>query len=226
METGFGGEERAANGALAGTGVARLPLAIALGAVGAALGAGVWVATAILADVEVGYIAVCVGFLAGAGVLLGSKGARGKTFQLIAVDCALFGLVLGKYLTLAIIVQRIIEKKSGAPAAFGMFSAKMFEIFGENFSVLLSPFDLLWVALAVGTAWRIPAAGPGGGLQAGRRALGPGGLMGDNPDEAEAARKALFERRKKMLRRGLGKDKPEAGPPESGPSPAGSPPAR
>jgi hypothetical protein len=37
-----------------------------------------------------------------------------------------------------------------------MFSVEMAEIFAANASTILNGFDILWVILAVLTAWRIP----------------------------------------------------------------------
>lgn len=40
-------------------------------------------------------------------------------------------------------------------AEITVFSSLVFELLSENVSLLFTSFDVLWVALAVGTAWRI-----------------------------------------------------------------------
>ena len=35
---------------------------------------------------------------------------------------------------------------------------KLFGAFGDFFAEMLSPFDLLWVFIALTAAWRVPAA--------------------------------------------------------------------
>jgi hypothetical protein len=68
------------------------------------------------------------------------------------------GVVIGKYGTFFYFFRKAIEGKFGAEAAsnVGFFSEKAVDSFSQNIASMLSPFDLLWVALAVMTAWKIP----------------------------------------------------------------------
>ena len=68
-----------------GSGMARLLKALALGAVAAAISAGVWYAIIKLTGYELGIVAIAVGIAVGMAVRLGSEGRGGWAYQLIAV---------------------------------------------------------------------------------------------------------------------------------------------
>ncbi len=123
--------------------------AAGLGLVGALIGAAIWAGIAVATDFEVGYVAVLVGFLAGQGVKLGARRARGPSLQRLAAGLAVFGLLAAKYLIIGF----------SAAEAYGVspFDPVVATFFSENFSSMLSPFDLLWIFLAVGAAYRVPA---------------------------------------------------------------------
>jgi hypothetical protein len=105
-----------------------LRLALILGAVGAAMGAAVWVAIAKAVQIEIGYVAVLVGFLAGLGVKLGADDSGSDGQQFLAVALAVAGLAGAKYWM-------------------------VFGPLGDE----LSAFDILWVCLASSAAWRTSA---------------------------------------------------------------------
>jgi hypothetical protein len=133
---------------------ARLPLAAAGGVLGGGLAAVVWTAIAVLAGVEIGYLAILVGYLSGVGVKLGAQGARGKPLQLLAVGCSLVGLVAAKYFLFGHALNEHLVK-TGA-SALSLLDPRVAGSFVEFLPELLSPFDLLWVALAFGAAYRVP----------------------------------------------------------------------
>jgi len=123
--------------------------AAGLGFVGAFIGAAVWAAIAIGGNVEVGYVAVLVGFLAGQGVKLGAGRARSQALQILASATAVVGLLASKYFIFAYVVM---DKFDVSPV-----SGKVASVFFENLGEMLSPFDMLWLALAIGAAYRVPA---------------------------------------------------------------------
>ncbi|GEM_PF-189830 len=129
------------------------PRAIAGGLAGALAGAVVWAAIAIAGNVEVGYVAVLVGFLAGLGVVKLS-GKRSQGLQVVAVSCAVVGLVAAKYFTMAHVLIGIGEKDG---QHLGYFDPLLFKIFAEVGKEMFGPFDILWIILAVGAAWKAPA---------------------------------------------------------------------
>ena len=66
----------------------------------------------------------------------------------------MFGLVVAKYFILA---HFVVSSPNGAELGLGYFSPELFIVFLQNIGSSLSPFDLLWIAFALMTAWRIPA---------------------------------------------------------------------
>jgi len=128
------------------------------GVLAAVVGGSIWGLIVIATGYEIGFVAWGIGLLAGLGVVLFSKGQRGVPLQVIAVLTSVLGVAIGKYVTFFYFFRRAVEGKFGADAAsnLGLFSEKTVESFSQNIVSMLSPFDLLWVLLAVMTAWRIP----------------------------------------------------------------------
>ena len=127
--------------------------AIAAGLVAALVGGIVWGLIVKISDYEVGIAAWGIGFIAGTAVVFATRGAKGQRLQVIAVVSALLGILLGKYLSYAFIVQ---EEAESFGESIGLVSGDMFSFFREDLDSVFSLFDLLWVGLAVFTAWRIP----------------------------------------------------------------------
>jgi hypothetical protein len=132
-----------------------LTRAIAAGLVAAIAGGVAWALIVKASDYEVGFVAWGIGFLVGTAIVFATRGAKGRPLQIVAVVLALVGILLGKYLTYALIVQEDIEAFG---ESIGLFSADMFEFFRDDLDAVFSFFDLLWVGLAVASAWRIPQA--------------------------------------------------------------------
>ena len=130
-----------------------LPRAIAAGLVAAVAGGVAGARIVKTSDYEVGFVAWGIGFLVGTAVVFANRGAKGRQLQIAAVVLALVGILLGKYLTYALIVQEDIEAFG---ESIGLFSGDMFEFFRDDLDAVFSFFDLLWVGLAVASAWRIP----------------------------------------------------------------------
>ena len=127
--------------------------AVAAGLVAAIVGGIAWGVIVKLSDYEVGIVAWGIGFIAGTAVVLATRGAKGPRLQVIAVACALIGILLGKYLSYALIVQ---EDAESFGQSIGLFSGDMFSFFRDDLDAVFGLFDLLWTGLAVFTAWRIP----------------------------------------------------------------------
>jgi hypothetical protein len=124
-------------------------LAVIGGLVGSVIGAVVWAAIALIGNVEIGYVAILVGFLAGLGVKIGAGGARSRQLQILAVVLAVAGLFFAKYAMVAGVVAR--------EADISPFSPLIASIFTEALGEMLSPFDILWLIFAIGAAWKVPA---------------------------------------------------------------------
>lgn len=131
----------------------RVVTAVVGGAAGAVLGGIVWAAVEVFVNLNVGYVAVGVGVLAGFGTVLGAGGRKGGMLQAIGVVSAVFGLALGKYFTVAHAIINNVEEFADA----SYFDSQLIGVFAENLSMFVSGFDLLWLFLALGAAFKIPA---------------------------------------------------------------------
>jgi hypothetical protein len=130
------------------------------GLIAAVMGGAIWGGIAIWTGYEIGYVAWGVGLLCGMGVVMMSQGQRGMALQVIAVVASVLGIVIGKYMSFFDSVKGIVAEERGAEAVatLSMFSMEMVQFFGENITAMASGFDLLWIGLAVYTAWSIPKA--------------------------------------------------------------------
>ena len=86
------------------------------------------------------------------------KGKTGLPLQLIAVVSSILGIVIGKYFTFFHFFKGALAEEHGAEAVADMslLSIGVLVFFIENLGLLFGGYDLLWVGLAVITAWRIP----------------------------------------------------------------------
>ena len=116
------------------------------GVVGSLLGAGIFAAIAVVAGVRVGYVAVLVGFLTGAGVRIGARGAFAPGLKRLAAGLAVGGIVASKYMVFAHFATEGIDVSP--------LSGKLLGFFLDSFPDLLTPFDIVWVVLAAGAAMR------------------------------------------------------------------------
>ena len=128
-------------------------LAFSAGLLAAIVGGVAWGLIVKFSDYEVGIVAWGIGLVAGTAVVFATRGAKGTHLQLIAIVSALVGILLGKYLSYAFVVQ---EQADDAGVSLGLFSSDMFRFFREDLDNVFGLFDLLWVGLAVVTAWRVP----------------------------------------------------------------------
>ncbi len=122
------------------------------------VGGIIWGLIVIATNYVIGYMAWGMGWLAGFAVVTLSKGKKGLPFQVIAVLSSLLGIVVGKYIIFYHFLKQDVVKEYGAEAAsnVAILSGKVMQIFIDDIGSTLSGYDLLWVALAVMTAWKIP----------------------------------------------------------------------
>ena len=130
------------------------------GLIAAVIGGIIWGGIAIWTGYEIGYVAWGVGLLCGFGVVMMSKGQRGMPLQIVAVISGILGILIGKYMIVHNIVTTVVGEDQGAAAAeaISLFSVDMASFFVTNIGSVASGFDLLWIALAVFTAWSISNA--------------------------------------------------------------------
>lgn len=134
-------------------------LRAATGGVLAAIIAGIaWAMIVVYAGYELGFAAWGIGFVAGWAVVFLGRGKRGTSLQITAALSSVAGIVLGKYFTFYHYFKEAIREDFGQEIAaqVSLFSGVVVEIVLENVSDLFTEYDVLWVLLAVSTAWRIP----------------------------------------------------------------------
>jgi len=120
----------------------------ALGALLAALiGGAIWAAIVVQTNYELGLIAWAIGGLAGYAVVKLNPGQCTGVHQGIAVIASLLGILLGKYFAFGYIFTESFE---------GIFEGELFSLFINNLGEFFGAMDIVFVILAVLTAWRIP----------------------------------------------------------------------
>jgi signal peptidase I len=122
----------------------------ALAGVLAAIAGGIaWGLVVKWTDYEVGVVAWAIGLLA-ALAILGAAGRKSQELQIVAVGCALLGILIGKYLSFAFSVQG-----AGADLGthIGLLSSEMLSLFRDSLAEVFGKYDLLWAGLAVVSAW-------------------------------------------------------------------------
>jgi len=143
-------------------GARAIGLAAAAGIAAGVAGGIAWGLIVKLSDYEIGIVAWGIGFVAGTAVLVAAGRRKGLPLQLVAVLGALVGVLVGKYLAFAWVLQDVASEQG---VDLGLFSADMRQLFREDLGAVFGWFDLLWVGLAVFTAWRLlqPELPPGPG---------------------------------------------------------------
>jgi hypothetical protein len=131
--------------------------AVAAGLSAAVAGGVVWGLIVKWSEYEVGFVAWGIGFLAGIAVLTATGGRRGMLLQTIAIVSALVGILIGKYLSYAWVLQQFADEQTGGVVEISIFSRDTVDFFREDLGEVFGWIDLLWVALAVITAWRVLA---------------------------------------------------------------------
>lgn len=134
-------------------------IAVALLAAGVAsiVGGLLWGLIVRVTDYEIGYMATGIGLLSGLAIVWFSD-RRGTPLQIIAVVSALVGIGIGKYLGFFAALKDFLALEYGETAvqSLTVFSPEAIQVFFMASGDLFSPYDLLWIILAVIAAWRIP----------------------------------------------------------------------
>lgn len=138
---------------------ASLGPALLAGATAGILGGLIWGWIAEAIGGEIGYAAWVLGGICGIAVALAHKGFRDGRVQAIAVIASLLGIFVGNYYIFTSALRQAVLEEYGEAGGISMFSGDAFSIFMENIGAVLSGYDLIWVGLAVLTAWRITARG-------------------------------------------------------------------
>jgi hypothetical protein len=139
------------------TGSSIIP-ALVGGGLAAVVGGGLWALIAIGTGYVIGFMAWGMGWLTGFAVLLFSRGQRGIPLQIISVISSVLGIAIGKYFIFFHYLKDEVTKQYGNEIAssISIFTEEVINDFIEGVGSMVSGFDILWVILAVITAWRIP----------------------------------------------------------------------
>lgn len=88
-----------------------------------------------------------------------TKGQGGIPYQVIVAIFTMFGIMLGKYLGVFFIAKHMIEQQYGGVAAnsLQLFSSDFFLAFIGALQNSFDPKDLLWLMLAIISAWQMLA---------------------------------------------------------------------
>lgn len=134
-----------------------LPAVLGGGAASVISGAA-WGFIVIATGYVIGFMAWGIGALCGYAVVLLSQGKKGLPLQIIAVASSILGIVIGKYVTFYHFLKEAITKQHGAEVASNLsyLSGDVVQFFMERITVVLGGFDVLWVILAIVSAWSIP----------------------------------------------------------------------
>ena len=117
--------------------------------IGGAVGAAIWAGIAIATDYEIGWIAWGVGVLAGFGVRAGSGGEDGPLLGGLAVLIACLSIMVGRMATIFVILGRLGEFPEEAGIGFRLFASMLVIPFTFDF------WSVLWMGLAGLSAFKI-----------------------------------------------------------------------
>lgn len=128
------------------------------GMVAAVLGGIIWGLIVITTNYEIGFVALGIGALSGYGVLYLARGKKGFALQILAAISSIFGIITGKYIAFHHFFTEMValEYVEEVASTISIFSIDTITLFTEELSYIVSGFDLLWILLAVATAWKIP----------------------------------------------------------------------
>lgn len=110
------------------------------------IGGALWALIGVWTDSEIGLVAWAIGGLAGFAVAILSGKRVEAAHQVIAVIASLLGILLGKYFLVSYLLGGFE----------GIFNSEMFSFFVENIKEFFQGMDILFVVLAILTAWQLP----------------------------------------------------------------------
>src|SRR5215218_5261395 len=126
-----------------------------LGLAAAAAGALGWFLMVLISDTQYGIIALAVGLLVGKAVVLGSGAARSRRLQLISVGITLLGLIAAEYLIGRHFLAPFVAEDGGGPVPVLLAPGDAIALVRDGLTA--DPWTLVFWALALWPAWRIPA---------------------------------------------------------------------
>lgn len=143
-----------------GSGVGRGLRAIVLGVLASGLGAGIYFAVAEITGVEIGLVAIVVGFLVGIAVRIGSRGRGGGFYQLLAVFLTYAAIGASYFATGMVEASRHRHVAAFAPAdALDVILLGKVILELPVLSSMQSPLGFVIIGVALLQAWRLNRGG-------------------------------------------------------------------
>ena len=130
------------------------------GLVVAGAGGWIWTEAAVAADREFRIIALLIASGCAGAVIFCSPGGRGPRFQWLACAATLLGILLGKSGVAWHLMRLTREAEATAPdvGSWTTLPGVLSEVFARHLPQIFGASDLLWILLALFTAWKIPEA--------------------------------------------------------------------
>lgn len=130
------------------------PMAVAGGLGGAVAGVLVWWGFTVVTGIAFGLVAIVIGIAVGKGVLILSGGKRHLNLQLLSVGISTAAFFYASYLVNRTFVQRAWAEQDETVLLPLLPGPELFvEIVGLGFGIM----DLVFLAIVVYEAWRMPA---------------------------------------------------------------------
>lgn len=126
----------------------KLGSTLVAGLISAIIGATIWAMIIILFRYEVAILAWGLGGLSGYAVGYIAKKQVNGIHQFFSVISALLGIIIGKYAAFA---YQVNGRTIGS-----IFDSEAISIFQKNLSLAFDGFDIIFILLAVITAWQVP----------------------------------------------------------------------
>jgi hypothetical protein len=129
-----------------------LPMALLAGCVAAAIGAALWATVTVMTNMQIGWMAIGIGFLVGYAVRRFGKGSE-PTFQVLGAVLSLFGCLAGNLLIVCVMVGRQ-ENIPLLTILTHLQPSVILDMMVESFS----PMDLVFYAIAVYEGYKFSRA--------------------------------------------------------------------
>jgi hypothetical protein len=130
------------------------PLALIGGVAGAALGTLVWWGFTVVTQIAFGLVAVAIGFAVGKGVTMLSGGKRHQNLQVMSVVISILGFGYASYLVNRTFIQRAFAEQGQELVLPFVPSPELFvNVVSAGFGIM----DIVFLAIVVWEAWKIPA---------------------------------------------------------------------
>lgn len=127
----------------------------AIGAVlGGAAGVLLWWAFTVVTKISLGLVAIAIGFAVGWGTVRFAGGKRSGGLQALSVAVATLSYAVATYLVNMTFINRALAEQGSTGRL--TFPPTSFDIFGRVISAGFGVMDLVFLAIVVYEAWKIP----------------------------------------------------------------------